>query len=195
MPLYDYDCAACGRRFEVDPRRPRRPAGGVPAVRVGPRPQGDQRSRGPFQGLGLGQEGAPHDVRSSTKESSSDGAESGVELDRRRQAPRRQVDGESTSPSTAIEDDPVVDEDDRLIRCRRPRTGSRSPRPRRSWPPPTSTSRPSTIGGWARDGKLQSIKLGGRRYVRRGEIRTLIAAPRRVPADAVQPALFEDWRD
>ena len=44
-------------------------------------------------------------------------------------------------------------------------------------------------------GRLQSIKLGGRRYVRRGEIRALIAAPRRVPADAVQPALFEDLRD
>jgi len=53
----------------------------------------------------------------------------------------------------------------------------------------------STIGGWARDGRLQSIKLGGRRYVRRGEIRALIAAPRRVPADSVQPALFEGLRD
>jgi hypothetical protein len=53
----------------------------------------------------------------------------------------------------------------------------------------------STIGGWARDGKLQSIKLGGRRYVRRGEIRALIAAPRRVPADVLQPGLFEDRRD
>jgi hypothetical protein len=53
----------------------------------------------------------------------------------------------------------------------------------------------STIGGWARDGRLQSIKLGGRRYVRRGEIRALIAAPRRVPVGAVQPALFEDLRD
>jgi hypothetical protein len=52
----------------------------------------------------------------------------------------------------------------------------------------------STIGGWARDGKLQSIKLGGRRYVRRGEIRALIAAPRRVRADTVQGGLFEDWR-
>jgi hypothetical protein len=50
----------------------------------------------------------------------------------------------------------------------------------------------STIGGWARDGKIQSIKIGGRRYVRRGEIRSLIAAPRRVPADAIQPSLFED---
>jgi hypothetical protein len=51
---------------------------------------------------------------------------------------------------------------------------------------------PSTIGGWARAGRLQSIKLGGRRYVRRGEIRALIAAPRRVKAEDVQPGLFED---
>ncbi|HYM83265.1 MAG TPA: helix-turn-helix domain-containing protein [Candidatus Dormibacteraeota bacterium] len=52
--------------------------------------------------------------------------------------------------------------------------------------------RPGTIGGWARSGRLQSIKLGGRRYVRRGEIRALIAPRRRVPAESVQPALFED---
>jgi hypothetical protein len=53
----------------------------------------------------------------------------------------------------------------------------------------------STIGAWARDGRLQSIKLGGRRYVRRGEVRALVAPPRRVPADAVQPGFFEDQRD
>jgi hypothetical protein len=53
----------------------------------------------------------------------------------------------------------------------------------------------STIGGWARSGRLQSIKLGGRRYVRRGEVRALIARPRRVAADEVQAGLFEDWRD
>ena len=29
----------------------------------------------------------------------------------------------------------------------------------------------------------------------KGEIRALIASPRRVPADAVQPALFEELRD
>jgi hypothetical protein len=49
-----------------------------------------------------------------------------------------------------------------------------------------------TIGGWARSGKVQSIKLGGRRFVRRGEIRSLIAGPRRVPASSVQPGLFGD---
>jgi len=55
--------------------------------------------------------------------------------------------------------------------------------------------RPSTIGTWARTGKLQSIKLGGRRFVRRGEVRALIAPPRRVRADHLQPGLFEDLRD
>ena len=52
--------------------------------------------------------------------------------------------------------------------------------------------RPSTIGGWARTGRLQSIKLGGRRFVRRGEIRALVTPSRRVRADHLQPGLFED---
>ena len=55
--------------------------------------------------------------------------------------------------------------------------------------------RPSTIGGWARTGKLQSIKLGGRRFVRRGEVRALVAGPRRVRAADLQPGLFEEIRD
>jgi hypothetical protein len=55
--------------------------------------------------------------------------------------------------------------------------------------------RPATIGGWARSGKVQTIKLGGRRFVRRGEIRALIAAPRRIRASDLQPRLFEDLRD
>jgi hypothetical protein len=54
--------------------------------------------------------------------------------------------------------------------------------------------RPSTIGGWARTGKLQSIKLGGRRFVRRGEVKALVAAPRRVKASDLQPGLFEEIR-
>ena len=52
--------------------------------------------------------------------------------------------------------------------------------------------RPETIGSWARTGKLQSIKLGGRRFVRRGEVRALVAAPRRVRASDLQPSLFEE---
>jgi len=51
---------------------------------------------------------------------------------------------------------------------------------------------PATIGGWARAGRLQSIKLGGRRFVRRGEVRALVAAPRRVRGDDLQPGLFEE---
>jgi hypothetical protein len=52
--------------------------------------------------------------------------------------------------------------------------------------------RPSTIGAWARGGRLSSIKLGGRRFVRRGEVRALITPPRRVHADHLQAGLFED---
>jgi hypothetical protein len=51
---------------------------------------------------------------------------------------------------------------------------------------------PATIGGWARSGRLQSIKLGGRRFVRRGEVRALVAPPRRVRAEDLQAVLFED---
>ncbi len=54
--------------------------------------------------------------------------------------------------------------------------------------------RAETIGSWARTGKLQSIKLGGRRFVRRGEVRALIAAPRRVRAEDLQPSLFEEMQ-
>jgi len=55
--------------------------------------------------------------------------------------------------------------------------------------------RPTTIGGWARSGRLQSIKLGGRRFVRRGEVKALVAAPRRVRAADLGPGLFEELRD
>lgn len=52
--------------------------------------------------------------------------------------------------------------------------------------------RPETIGRWARSGRLSSIKLGGRRFVRRGEVRTMVTAPRRVRAGDLQAGLFED---
>jgi hypothetical protein len=52
--------------------------------------------------------------------------------------------------------------------------------------------RASTIGAWARSGKLQSIKLGGRRFVKRGEVRALLAPARRVKAADLQPRLFEE---
>jgi len=52
--------------------------------------------------------------------------------------------------------------------------------------------RPETIGRWARTGRLQSIKLGGRRFVRRAQVRALVAAPRTVRAGDLQPGLFEE---
>ncbi|HYO42371.1 MAG TPA: helix-turn-helix domain-containing protein [Candidatus Limnocylindrales bacterium] len=52
--------------------------------------------------------------------------------------------------------------------------------------------RPETVGSWARTGRLSSIKLGGRRYVRRGEVKALVTAPRRVRAEDLQPGLFEE---
>lgn len=54
--------------------------------------------------------------------------------------------------------------------------------------------KPATIGAWARTGKLQSIKLGGRRFVRRGEVKALLAPPRRVRASDLQASLFEEIR-
>ena len=49
--------------------------------------------------------------------------------------------------------------------------------------------RPETIGGWARTGKLSSIKLGGRRFVRRGEVKALArgAAPGRRGGPPARP--------
>ena len=52
--------------------------------------------------------------------------------------------------------------------------------------------RPETFGRWARTGRLQSIKLGGRRFVRRGQVRALVATPRHVRAGDLQPGLFEE---
>jgi hypothetical protein len=52
--------------------------------------------------------------------------------------------------------------------------------------------RPDTIGKWARAGRLQTLKLGGRRYVRRVEVRALLRPGRRVALQDVQPRLFED---
>lgn len=49
-----------------------------------------------------------------------------------------------------------------------------------------------TIGRWARTGKISSIKPGGRRYVRRGEIRALLRPNATRPAEDGQGVLFEE---
>ena len=54
--------------------------------------------------------------------------------------------------------------------------------------------RPSTIGSWARTGKLQSIRPGRLIYVRRAQVRSMLTPRRRgVPVEQLQPGLFEDW--
>jgi hypothetical protein len=54
---------------------------------------------------------------------------------------------------------------------------------------PISTS---TLARWARDGRLQSISPGRKVYVRRAQVRHMLRPRRGVPADELQPGLFED---
>jgi excisionase family DNA binding protein len=54
------------------------------------------------------------------------------------------------------------------------------------------TVTPETIGRWARTGRISSIKPGGRRYVRRAEVRALLKPATRVRLEDVQPVLFDD---
>ncbi len=51
---------------------------------------------------------------------------------------------------------------------------------------------PATIGRWARTGRLQSIKLGNRRFVRKAQIRGLLRPPAAARVDETQPGLFEE---
>jgi hypothetical protein len=51
-----------------------------------------------------------------------------------------------------------------------------------------------TIGDWARSGRLLTIKLAGRRYVRRHDVRALVAVPKPARPDepGPGPGLFDD---
>jgi hypothetical protein len=51
---------------------------------------------------------------------------------------------------------------------------------------------PETIGRWARTGRLQSIKVGNRRFVRKAEVRGLLRPSRRARVEELQPGLFEE---
>ena len=103
------------------------------------------------------------------------------------------LEGAAADPSEAGRDPPRRRRAPRRPRRRRPRPGPPAPRTERRWPAPTDWITlgeaaeilaaanvhftPATIGGWARAGRLQSIKLGGRRFVRRGEVRALVGGP------------------
>jgi hypothetical protein len=51
-----------------------------------------------------------------------------------------------------------------------------------------------TIGDWARAGRLVTIKLAGRRYVRRHDVRALVALPKQAKPGEPDPGpgLFDD---
>ncbi|HEX7543805.1 MAG TPA: helix-turn-helix domain-containing protein [Candidatus Limnocylindrales bacterium] len=51
---------------------------------------------------------------------------------------------------------------------------------------------PGTIGHWARMGRLQTVKVGHRRYVRRAQVRSLLRPAGATHATENQPGLFED---
>jgi len=51
---------------------------------------------------------------------------------------------------------------------------------------------PGTIGHWARMGRLQTVKVGHRRYVRRAQVRSLLRPEGATHATEDQPGLFED---
>jgi hypothetical protein len=52
-----------------------------------------------------------------------------------------------------------------------------------------------TVGRWARTGRLQSIKLGNKRFVRKAQIRSLLRPHGNVRGEDLQPGLFEDLDD
>jgi hypothetical protein len=51
---------------------------------------------------------------------------------------------------------------------------------------------PGTIGHWARMGRLQTVKVGHRRYVRRTQVRSLLRPEGATHVEEGPPGLFED---
>ena len=96
MPLYDYDCSACGRRFEAIHGVHEDPPAECPLCGSGPVRKTISAPAFHFKGSGWAKK-ERRTTPSSTKESSSDGAEGGSTDDAG--APAK-GDGESTSPST-----------------------------------------------------------------------------------------------
>ena len=210
MPVYEYICTACDHRSDIlhginDPG----PAL-LPVVRSrGHDAEADRRARDPLPRLRLGEEGPQCDLakrevdvqerrrRRRRRRTAATGRRRQEGRRWRHERRRRRHEGRQLQRA-ALERRlqrarparrPAPTEPPR---CRPPATGSRSPRRPRSSNRPTCAFTPATIGGWARAGRLQSIKLGGRRFVRRGEVKALVAGPRRVNAQDLQPRLFED---
>ena len=52
-----------------------------------------------------------------------------------------------------------------------------------------------TIGRWAREGQLVSVKIGNRRFVRKAQVRSLLRPHGSVHEDGSQPGLWADLED
>ena len=172
MPLYDYECAACGRTFEVIHGVHADSPTSCPSCGGGPVRKAITAAAIHYKGSGWAKKERHSTTKSASAKSSGDGAD----------APA--ADTASSDSSTAVKTETPKP------------AGSPAPSSRLTmaaaadWITLAEASEilaaanvhftPATIGGWARAGRLSSIKLGGRRFVRRGEVRALIAAPRRV---------------
>ena len=188
-----------GRSTASTPTRPTT----CPLCGKGPIRKAISAAGGPLQGIGLGEEGAARDGDVGARpRPSADGAS----------AERRRRLGGGRRPRVGAERrrraETAAAKHDRASDRSRPTAGAASTTRLTAMAAPTDWITlaeaaeilaaanihftPATIGGWARAGRLQSIKLGGRRFVRRGEVRALVAAPRRVRAEDLQPVLFED---
>ncbi len=193
MPTYDYACAACGHRFEVVHGVHGHGPETCPNCGGGPVRRAFAPPTIVFKGSGWAKVDR-RPARSSAK------SESGDEGSKREAVRRRRgLEGEAVRRRRGRD----------LVEGRRRRLGLHGEDDRlmpaaSDWITLGEAAEilaaanihftPATIGSWARAGRLQSIKLGGRRFVRRGEVRALVAGPRRVRVDDVQPGLFEDLR-
>lgn len=134
----------------------------------------------PVQGHGLGQEGAPFDVVCATQD---EGAGQGLVERRWERRLDAVIDGIRfdlgrfdglTSMPRVVSDWISLAEASSLLASSNVRFA------------------PETIGRWARSGRLQSIKVGNRRFVRKAEVRGLLRPLRRVRVEELQPGLFEE---
>ena len=195
MPAYDYDCAACGRRFEVIHGVHAERPDDLPGVRRRPDPEGDQRAGRPLQGLRLGQEGATRDeprrasraVGGRARATDGDGQGRGGRPPR----PAKAADASSGTKTGRHEVVDVLDArptDD----GRADPTGSRWPRRPRSWPPRTSISRPrrSAAGRAPGGSRASSSAAGGSSAAARSGRSSPLRGG--FAAEDVQPGLFED---
>ena len=205
MPTYDYVCSACGHRLEVvhgihghGPERCPVCGGAMRKAFVAPAVH--------FKGSGWAKKdrGAAKTTKAAAKSESAEGgsAASGGSEGSAAAAPSGGSEGSAAGGSEGTSRSGSGSVAARAARLRRAGTtdvaGSAA-----DWITLAEAVevleaanvhfKAATIGGWARSGKLQSIKLGGRRYVKRGQVRALVTAPRSVRADRLQPGLFEDW--